>query len=317
MKKPASITPAEGLRNWHDVIDQHANDRAITPTARRNRLVHWTAWGTSIFAFTLLLLVCAWALRGSSVTNASTQPSPVATPLQKMIFTSDGVLTEEWAWQFLKIHPGDSLRNIDIFALRQKLLDLKQVKDAALVRELPGTLRITVQERRPWLRIAADNGAGGYSLNLVSRDGLVFEGQDYPDAVLNQLPWLAGATLHRAKEGGFAPIAGMDAVAELLSTARAQVPQEAAQWTVVDLSQFDPRPEAPVLSSLIKVRSTELGELTFLDHNFQSQIQRLAVAVQDLEQKAVLMRGLDLSLDNQVVVEPAVLPTSTPVSHAR
>ena len=42
-----------------------------------------------------------------------------------------------------------------------------------------------------------------------------------------------------AKESGFAPIAGMDAVAELLSTARAQVPRVAAQWTVVDLSQFD------------------------------------------------------------------------------
>jgi cell division protein FtsQ len=315
MKKSASITAAEGLRNWQDVIDQHANDRVITATARRKRLVHWTAWGVSLFAFALVLLVCVWALRGSSAHNGSVPSSPVATPLQKLEFASDGVLTEEWAWQFLQIHPGDSLRNLDIFALRQKLLDLKQVQDASITRELPGTLVIKVQERRPWLRIAVADGAGGYRLNLVARDGAVFEGQDYPDEVLNQLPWLAGLTLHRAKPEGFAVIPGMDAVADLLATAKAEVPQMAAQWTVVDLGQFDPRPEAPI--SLIKIHSTDLGELTFRAGNFESQIQRLAFAVNNLNSKAMLLRGLDLSIANQVVVEPAVLPASTPIGRTR
>jgi hypothetical protein len=107
----------------------------------------------------------------------------------------------------------------------------------------------------------------------------------------------------------------MDAVADLLATAKAEVPQMAAQWTVVDLGQFDPRPEAPI--SLIKIRSTELGELTFRAGNFESQIQRLAFTVNNLNQKAILLRGLDLSIANQVVVEPAVLPASTPLGRTR
>ncbi len=319
MKNSSSITAAEGLRNWQDVIDQHANDRAITPTVRRQRLVHWTVWGASLFALVLLLLLGAWAVHGPSVHGGPGRTSPTATSLQKLGFATDGVLTEEWAWQFLNLHPGDSLRNLDIFALRQKLLDLKQVKDASITRELPGTLLIKVQERRPWLRVAADNGAGGYRLYLIARDGTVFEGQDYPDEVLNQLPWLTGLTLHRAKPSGFASIPGMEAVVELLATARAEVPHGAAQWTMVDLSQFDPRPEAPV--SLIKIHSTELGELTFVANNhfnpLQLQIERLAAAVQDLQQKAVLMRGLDMSIENQVVVEPAVLPASPPIRRTR
>jgi len=319
MKKSASTISAEGLRNWQDVIDQHPQDRAITPAARRNQLVRWAAAGTSIFAGALLLLLCFWALRASPARSGQVEPSPLNPPLQKLVFASDGVLTEGWVWQFLGIHQGDYMRNIDIFALRQKLLDLKQVKDASITREFPGTLRITVQERRPWLRVAADNGAGGFQLNLVARDGTVFVGQDYTDEVLNQLPWLAGMPLHRTKPEGFAALRGMDAVAELLSTARAKMPQVAAQWTVVDLSQFDPRPETPV--SLIKIRSAQLGELTFIANNparnFDIQIQQLAVAVKEIDQKSLLVRGLDLSIDNQVVVEKAVLPTSAPAHQVR
>jgi hypothetical protein len=207
---------------------------------------------------------------------------------------------------YLKLHPGDSLQKYDVFALRKSLLACKQVSDAMVERVLPGTLRIRLSEREPWLRIAADNGAGGYTPYLVARDGTVYDGKLYGDDVLAHLPWLAGVALHHAPDGGFMPIAGADAVAELLTVARGSVPQLVEQWAVVDLSQFDARPAAPL--SLIKIRSGNLGELVFLAGDFRTQIDRLALTAHELQDRQLTPKRLDMSIENEVVVQPLNSP---------
>jgi hypothetical protein len=307
MKK--SLTPAEGLRTWQDIGQQSA-DRALSPVARRNRLIRWVGAG-AMYAFALLLLLLSvWALRGAEAPPARGHAGLPPAALDKFEFKSDGVLTEGWAMNFLQLHQGDSLEKLDVFALRARLLASLQVREAAVERVLPGTLRVTVSERKPWLRVATDDGLGGYKVYLVARDGTVFAGQDFPEPILNQLPWMSGIALHRAKDGGFQSVPGMDQVADLLFTARAHVPKIAAQWTVVDLRQFDPSP-SPWLS-LIKVQSGDLGELTFISGNpatnFETQIQRLSFVAGQLEVKPMLLHGLDFSVPNQVVVQPAAPP---------
>ncbi len=305
MKK--SLTAAEGLRTWQD-IGQHATHRALSPVARRNRLIHWIGSGL-MFAFaTLMLLLGAWALRGSTAVPARTRASQPFAALGQFEFKTDGVLTQDWAMNFLHLQPGDSLEKVDVFALRARLLSLLQVRDATVERVLPGTLRVSVVERKPWLRVATDDGQGGYKLYLVARDGTVFAGQDFPEQILNQLPWMSGLALHRAKDGGFQPVPGMDEVSDLLFAARAHVPTIAAQWTVVDLSQFDPRPTTPLHGSVIKIQSGNLGTLTFAPADFETQIHRLSFVADQLAAKPMLLHGLDFSLSNQVIVQPVVPP---------
>jgi hypothetical protein len=120
------------------------------------------------------------------------------------------------------------------------------------------------------------------------------------------LPWLAGVKLHHGPVGSILPLAGMDVVEDLLTKAKASLPLVESQWTVVDLSGFDPRPQAPL--SLVKVRSRDLGEITFLAHDFHRQLDRLALIAQDLHDKQVTTRGVDLSFDQQAVVQLAEQP---------
>ncbi len=313
MSKSAQIS-SEGLRSWQ-VINQHAEDDALSPAARRNRLVRWAGWGTTAFTGLLILLLSAWAVRSSHAAPLRGAAGPLVMPLAKVQFTTDGVLTEAWARDFLHLNVGDPLDKIDVFALRQKLLDTRQVSEALIERDRPGTLRIALKERHPVLRVAADTGAGGYKLYLVARDGTVFAGQDFPDLVLSQVPWMSGMALHRSKDGsGFEPVPGMDAVADLLKTARTHAPQIAAQWMVVDLGQFDPRPQAPL--SLIKVpKSGDLGQLTFdttsAAGDFATQVDRLTFVAHTVQDKALLVSGLDMSIPDQVVVRLLSAPAST------
>jgi hypothetical protein len=307
MKK--SLTAAEGLRTWQD-IGQHAAQRALSPVARRNRLIHWVG-SALMFAFAaLMLLLGAWALRGSTAAPARSHAGRPLSALGQFEFKSDGVLTRDWAMNFLQLQPGDSLERVDVFALRARLLSLLQVRDASVERVLPGTLRISVTERKPWLRVATADGQGGYEIYLVARDGTVFAGQDFPEQILNQLPWMSGLALQRTRDGGFQPVPGMDQVSDLLFAARAHVPKIAAQWTVVDLSQFDPRPTTPLHGSVIKIQSGNLGILTFAPTDFETQIHRLSFMADQLEAKPMLLHGLDFSLSNQVIVQPLTPPSS-------
>ncbi len=309
MSKSASM-PNVGLRSWQE-INQRAPEAALSPVARRNRLVRWAGWGATLFTGLLVILLTAWAVSRSPAVAASDDVGPLAMPLSKVQFTTDGMMTEGWIANFLQLHTGMPLENINLYALRQKLLDTKQVSDAVITRERPGTLNIALKERHPALRVAVDNGAGGYQIYLVARDGTVFTGCDFPVEILNQIPWMSGLALHRAKDGsGFEPVAGMDLVATLLQTARARAPKIAAQWGVVDLSQFDPRPNAPV--SLIKItKSGDLGQLTFdatlQAADFPTQIDRLAFAARTVQEKAMLISGMDMSIENQVVVRPLTM----------
>lgn len=310
MSKPKQSS-AEGLRSWQE-INQHVPDQALSPAARRNRLVRWAGWSATVFTVILLMILAIYAVRAGRAAPARGTAGTLAMPLGKFQFTTDGVLTQGWVMNFLHLNIGDPLEKIDLNALQQKLIATRQVSDAFIERIRPGTLHIVLKERHPVLRAAVDNGANGYKLFLVARDGTVFEGLDYPTEILNKVPWMNGWTLHHAKDGssGFEPVPGMTVVADLLKTARERVPQLAAQWAVVDLSQFDPRPQASL--SLIKIpKAGDLGQLTFVagDYtkpyavgDFTKQIDRLALAAHTVQEKQLLVSGYDMSIADQVIV---------------
>ena len=322
--KKYSITAAEGLRTWQEIGQHAAADRALSAVARRNRLVRWVGWGASFFGLALFLVLGLWAMRRTPAPPSAAHASPVSGSLRKFEFTTDGVLTENWVRDFLHLQTGDSLEKMDLRALRQRLLGSLQVHEVLVERALPGTLRVSVKERHPVLRVATDGGLGNYKVYLVARDGVVFTGEDFPEAIMNQLPWMSGLPLQRSKGDAFLPVAGMDRVADLLAVARVHAASLMADWTVVDLSQFDPRPQAPL--SLIKIQSAKLGELTFLEHNFNvpagnydTQINRLVFAAQQLGAKSapILLHGLDLSVANQVIVQPLSLAAASPAKRMR
>jgi cell division septal protein FtsQ len=296
--------PAPGLRSWQQ-INQRAAARPLSGVARRKRLVRGLSLGSTLLMAAALSVLVGWAYRIYRHDPARLGLADADATLRVVDFQSDGVLTPDWARTRLGLQNGTPLLQLNVFALRHALLADGQVSEAFVERALPDTLQIRVVERHPLLRVAAANGAGGYRTLYVAADGTVYDGQLYSNNLQRRLPWLAGLKLHRAA-GGIAPINGMDVVAQLLNEARNNVPQFAAQWTVVDLSAFDPRPPAPL--SLIKVRTRNLGEVSFLARDFHRQLDRLVLIAQDLQEKQLSPRQVDLSFDNQAVVQLAALP---------
>src|ERR1017187_5407406 len=92
-------------------------------------------------------------------------------------------------------------------------------------------------ERAPVARLQAQFADSAGRTLLVARDGVVFAGMGFDAARLDELPWLAGIKL--AGTGGrFAPIEGMNVVADLLAQARLEADPRYATWQVVSLARL-------------------------------------------------------------------------------
>jgi cell division protein FtsQ len=127
---------------------------------------------------------------------------------------------------------------------------------------------VVLQERAPVARIMAQVGAAPPAQLLVARDGTVFAGVGHAPEFLAGLPFLDGVRLVRAG-AGFAPIAGMPAVAGLLDVARANTPELCRGFQVISLARLQS-------DDLIIVRSDAVHEITFGAHaDFLRQLAQL------------------------------------------
>jgi cell division protein FtsQ len=320
----ATATPF--ARTWQD-ISQSVNPRAMSKVSRQRRLVYTLkfagmagvlaviVWGTVEIAETM----------GSSPNKLGLAES--GPPLKDIALTTDGVLDHTWAERTLTLPKNATLMSLDLYALRTRLLANGQVKAAVLTRNFPSTLAVTIQERSPMARIQVQVGDAPPRAFLVARDGVVFDGKNYAPALLGTLPWLDGVKLVHAGDG-FAPIDGMDTVADLLATARNQAEHLYRTFKVISLARLASDGE-------LVVRSNDIPEITFnTSDDFFRQLARLdyvldlARAQPDKPLKSVnLANGLQVPVTIDTVARlqnsasaPAPgndlfpLPNSTPIA---
>ena len=221
-------------------------------------------------------------------------------PVRTISVQTDGVLDRSWVERVIELPEGVGLMELDLYALRARLMSSGQVASAVLTREFPDTLRVVLAERSPIVRLKAQLGGGEPREFLVARDGTVFIGEGYPTEMTESLPWLGGIRLVR--EGtGFLPLTGIDRVSDLLATALAHAPRQYATWRIISLNRLPTDGE-------IVVQSSEVGEIVFgTREDFYPQIARLDLI---LEQTAARP---DQPLER---VNLAVGPSQVPVSFA-
>ncbi|HTQ29601.1 MAG TPA: FtsQ-type POTRA domain-containing protein [Opitutaceae bacterium] len=265
MSKLATIAPP--ARTWQD-ISQEVNPRAMSKAGRRRRLLATLKIGGAI----LLTAVAAWgALEISRIVAEPPQKLAAAgtqIPLKDITLTTDGVLNHDWLVRTLALPKSASLMGLDLYALRTRLLADGQVCAAVLTRNFPATLAVNVQERAPVARVMAQIGEAPPRALLVARDGIVYAGEGYDPALLGTLPWLDGVRLVRSGNG-FAPIDGMETVADLLATARNQAESLYRSFAVVSLARLASDGE-------LVVRSQDIPEIIFSTRDdFFRQLARL------------------------------------------
>lgn len=261
------------VRTWRD-IQQSITPRAMSPEGRK-RLVIGT---TKSVAALVALGLAGWGgyeLMQTWETNPAAIRAPVKSEPVKVVEThSDGVLDKDWVLRVLSLPKDASLMELDLPALQARLLQSGQVKTAVLTRKFPSTLIVMLEERWPVARIHAQIGESDPKDLLVARDGVIYDGMCYDAGLVGGLPYLADVTLRRI-HGQFQPIPGMDKVAELLTTAKVNIPDLYRNWQIVSLARYES-------DGFIVVHARDIKDIIFgtRENDFYKQIAQLDLIVE-------------------------------------
>jgi hypothetical protein len=232
--RPATPAPA---RSWRD-IPQQMNSRAMSSEGRRR-----VVFGALKTAGCLVVLAAlGWGGLEVAATfhgnPAKTPAGPQSAPVRDLVLVTDGVLDQAWLSRALALPKNTSLVALDLYQLRARVLASGQVRSATLTRNFPATLAVSLSERLPVARLSAQDKEAPPRTLLVARDGTVYEGVGYDPRMIETLPWLAGVKLTRAN-GVFRPIAGMEAVADMLAKAKLEAEHLYGTWRVVALGRLE------------------------------------------------------------------------------
>lgn len=287
---------APEARTWKE-IDQAVSGRKLSSKGRK-RLFTSTANLLLVGLLTAVVGWGTWEIRRTVNGGESSLGSPVTQmPIRDVVLITDGVLNQDWLEKTLALPADASLMGVDLFEMRDKLVQHGQVAAADLRREFPDTLVVSLQERNPVLRaIVQDPSLGPRSL-LIARDGTAYIGIGYDSLMVNALPFLDGVTLVK-KGDGYAPVDGMAEVADMISAAQNNAPHLFRSWRVVSLARLRDYNE-------IVVRARDIPEIVFnRREDFTRQLARLDYIVDySRTQSEATVRKVDLSIGSQVPVE--------------
>lgn len=305
------LVNAPTARTWRE-IPQPVKPRAMSRGGRW-RLARAILRATTALAVVAGLAWTAWTVAKALQGNARIA-GPARVPAMKPPeLVTDGTLDNAWLARTLQLPKGATLQGLDLLKLRARLLEDGQVLTANVMVHLPDRLEARITERTPIARVMVE-AAGEQRVFVVARDGVVFDGLGYGDAIIQTLPWLDGVTITRTG-ATFRPIAGMDVVSELLAKARLEAEHLYRTWHVVSLARLQSDREIDV-----RTRAPHEVTITFgANEDFFRQLARLDYTWEKLTSAAAVRARVDLSLgrDVLVTVEQASSPDGTKPSAAK
>ncbi|MBL9216556.1 MAG: FtsQ-type POTRA domain-containing protein [Opitutaceae bacterium] len=292
----APENPPPPGRSWRN-IRQEVQPVAMSRRGRRRRQLAWLKAGVLLTlaaagGWGVHLAVHAWGHDRAALATAVHSD-----PVREVVLITDGVLTRAWVTAALALPRPSSLMALDLPTLRNRLLAHGQVRVAVLTRKFPDTLVVTLQERTPVARVQAADGAGQPRQLLVARDGVVYDGVSYDRQMVAGLPWLDGIRLVRTA-AGFEPVAGMEDVSALLTTAQLQAPHLYREWLIVSLTRLAAADE-------IVVRSQGGMEAVFSRRrDYFKQLAQLDYVIDRTRETpaAPALLSVNLALDGQVPI---------------
>ncbi len=297
-------------RTWRD-IPQNVTPKAMTREGKKRLafavgnivglvlVIGAAGWG-------IYELVSVWETNPTRITAAASN-----VPIRDIVLRTDGVLDKAWVTRTLDLPKNASLMELNLSVLQERLLATGQVQSAVVTRKFPDILAVTIQERSPVARVMVRSGAVAPQAYMVSRDGSVYQGVGYDQALAETLPFLDGVKLVREGEG-FARIDGLEQVSDLLGTARTNTPDIYRTFRVVSLARFS-------VDGTIAVKSTEVDEITFgvVSDGFFKQLARLDYILNETRRQTPPqpLKAINLAVGGSQV--PVAFDTPTVTSDGR
>ena len=302
--------PAQSRREWSD-IQQSEHRRSTTDVARKRRWSHIGRWAALIG---LALGLCGALVYASFSASKNTAALEPAASLSKITFRTDGVLDDKWLAQTLQVRHGMSMTGVDIYHIRKLLEAQGQIKSAVVTLRLPNELVVEVRERMPVLRVQAMVQPNVVKTLLISNEGVIYDGANYPVNTIRALPFVDGVMLRRQGDG-YEPLGDIAPVAKLLNMARIGWPKIYNDWYMVSLKRYKGGDSA---ESLIDITTRSTGKVVFSMNNIEDQFRKLVVVLVNVaatDPRPIV--GIDLSIPGQAIVDyngPALPPSKTAAS---
>jgi hypothetical protein len=305
------IASPNGTRSWRD-IPQNVTPRAMSSEGRK-RLALSVG---NLVGLCLIIGAMGWGIFefiGLWQHDRTRLTAPVKRePLREIALRTDGVLDQGWVKRTLNLAADATLMELDLPALKNRLLAGGQVRSAVLARRFPDVLVITLQERTPVVRVMAKLGDAEPRALAVARDGIVYQDIGYDETLMNGLPFIDGVRLVRQGEG-FSRLEGMEPVAELLAAALVNTPDLYRSFRVISLARL-------ALDGVLVVRSAEVEAITFglrASTPFTQQLARLDYILEETRRNSPAgpLKAVNLAVGgNQVPVAFATVrdPLATP-----
>ena len=292
-------TSADGDQSWRKLAGPSSH-RVNSPQARKRRRTRLVKFFVGLILILTVGGGLTWAGLAFKQREQNIPMTPSSKPIERIIFDTDGVLPDIWLSKTIKLRPGMSMMEADIYELKKTLESDAQVKSASVERVFPSDLRIRVEERLPALRLAVAGPDGKPRLRLVARDGAVYDGLGYPKATLKNLPYVQP---YQHVDGSFTPMRGVESVAELLELARSTEPQFFRTWQVVSLEHYSGDVDLP--GQVIEVRSTLVPRIIFsASADYGRQLDRLAYILEYVRSQGnQSLERIDLSLRGSAAVQ--------------
>jgi hypothetical protein len=316
MSKTLSIPPA--ARSWRD-IPQHVTPRTTTKVGRRRVTFNMVKTVATIMVGMAFAGGALEVWRTGRANPSAITGGPQSEPVREITLRTDGVLDRAWVEATLALPDGVGMRELDLFALRDRLTASGQVAVAVVAREFPATLTVALEERSPVMRLRAPLDDGRLRDFLLARDGTIFMGEGFAAGLLETLPWLAGVQLAR-EDVGFAPLTHLGQVADLLATASSQAPALYREWRTVSLARYE-------TDGHIIVQSAAVPEIIFgTREDFLSQVARLDLILERMrEGESAVVRSINLAVGAaqvpvafDLIARPvSSFPTRSPRAHPK
>ena len=303
MKKYSSKSnhSSAASRTWR-TIEQKGGRKAVTDLVRKRRRRVYLKATAAFLVVILFISSLATGVYFFQTHRDAFRFSGPSEPLKLIHFETDGVLTRDWFAAAVPIARGAKLMDLDIHRIKEDMENFGQIKETTVSRKFPHELHISARERVPVLRARVSTERGSKPQErLISREGVVYQGMEYPRSRLAHLPYLGGVRFSRGPEG-IEPVGNIRELIRLLTLTRTRFPEIYDDWKVASLQQ--PGNALGVDQALITIKSRNVKEVVFTPPDFEWQLGQLEQIIEHSSQRGIrVIKRIDLSLGDQVVVQ--------------
>ncbi|MEM0897069.1 MAG: FtsQ-type POTRA domain-containing protein [Verrucomicrobiota bacterium] len=162
-----SLAERRERRSARHILDVKVKNRRDKKKRTSPRSVFWVKGLIVVMAVATIFIAVHSAARAYLIDNPEYR-------LKLIAYETDGVLSRQRVLDYLELETGGKLLEIDMPALREKLLAKPEIKSAQLQRDLPDKITISVNERSPIAWLACRSR--GVVPKTVSREDLKIRG---------------------------------------------------------------------------------------------------------------------------------------------